>query len=410
MPRWMACYVVLGLVQSGMLPVILPLAAAPGPAAGLTYAAFALAGAAAPFIGAWSDRHRRHRLTLAGGLALAALALAAHAWSGGLAYHIATAALTGLGVASGTTVSTMFIVEVEPRPRWDAQIGVLQACIGGGQLAGLLLAGVLAVHHLDAAFLLGAGLLLAAVPCALAWAPDPVVQVDRSTLPSGPARGGEATPYGPQRSLHRVTRRAAAGLAHRPLAWFLAAWLVSYTATNGLSVMIAVAMVRGYRVPATLPTVAYAVGVGCSLLLFHWVGQWDRRFGAWRVLRAGLALRGGLVAAMVALAAMPGGGAVLPILACFGATQIVWPLLSVASNTLAVTLSPAHRAESVGLLNAATALGAALGGIVGGVLLRIGFVWLCAAVLAALAVSLLIAWHPGVRLPADRSGGSPQPG
>ncbi len=114
-PRWMLCYVLLGMVQTGMIPVILPLAAKPGPGAGLTYAAFAAAGTAAPFIGAWSDRHRRYRLTLATGLAVAALALFAHALPGGLAQHMASAALVGCGVSSASTVGTMFIVEVEPR-------------------------------------------------------------------------------------------------------------------------------------------------------------------------------------------------------------------------------------------------------------------------------------------------------
>ena len=88
----------------------------------------------------------------------------------------------------------------------------------------------------------------------------------------------------------------------------------------------------------------------------------------------------------------------LPIAICFAATQVIWPLLSVASTTLSVTLSPAHRAESVGLLNATTSLAATLGGIVGGVLLRQGFSTLCAAVLAALLAALLLAWHPRVRI------------
>ena len=398
MPRWMICYVLLGLVQSGMVPVILPLAARPGPAAGLTYAAFAAAGIAAPFIGAWSDRHRRHRLTLAGGLGAAALALIAHSLPGGLAQHMVSAALIGLGVSSASTVATMFIVEVAAEPLWDGQISALQACLGGGQLAGLLVAGALGLRHVEDAFLLGAAVLLAAVPIALAFAPDPLVKVARADLVPRPAQGGDAVAMGPQRSFHRVTWRAVAGLGHSGLAWFLAAWVVSYTATNGLSVMFAVAMVRDYHAAATWPTTAYAVGVGCSLLLYRVVGRWDTRFGPWRVLGAGLATRALLVSGLVVLAGLPSDASLLPILICFGGTQVAWPLLSVASTRLSVTLSPAHRAESAGLLNAATAVGATIGGVVGGVLLHAGFVWLCAAVLGSLVVSLLLAWHPRVRL------------
>ena len=397
-PPWMICYVLLGFVQNGMVPVILPLAASPGPAAGLTYAAFAATGIAAPFVGAWSDQHRKHRLTLACGLGLAGLALPAQALPGGIAQHVATAALVGLGVSGASTVATMLIVEVQPEPRWDGQIGALQACIGVGQLAGLLVAGLLGLRHVGGAFLLSALLLLIAVPLALAFAPNPVVEVRRPTLVPRPARGGDAAPMGPQRSLHPVTWRALAGIGHNKLTWFLAAWLVSYTATNGLSVMFAVAMVRGYHAPATLPTTAYAVGVGCSLLLYRVVGGWDTRFGSWRVFTAGIGLRALVLAGMVALAALHTDATVLPILVCFGATQVIWPLLSVSSNTLAVTLAPAHRAGSVGLLNAATSVGATIGGVFGGVLLRAGFIWLCAAVLCALLLALLLAWHPKVEL------------
>ncbi len=397
-PRWMVCYVLLGFVQSGMVPIILPLAAQPGPAAGLTYAAFAGTGIAAPFVGAWSDRHRKHRLTLACGLGLAGLALLAHMLPGGIPQRMVAAALVGLGVSSASTVGVMFIVEVEPESRWDQRIGALQACIGGGQLAGLLIAGLLGLRHVKYAFLLGAALLLIAVPLALALAPDPTVKVDRPSIAPRPSRGGDAVPMGPQRSLHPWTWRALARLGHSGLAWFLAAWLVSYTATNCLSVMFTVVMVHNYHAPATLPTTAYAIGVGCSLLLYRMVGAWDARFGAWHVLIAGLGLRALVITGMVALTALHSSATVVPVLVCFGATQVIWPLLSVASNTLAVKLSPAHRAESVGLLNAATALGATIGGIFGGILLRAGFVWLCAAVLCGLLAALLLAWHPEVRL------------
>jgi MFS family permease len=147
LPAWMACYVLLGFVQSGMVPIILPLAAPPGATAGFTYAAFAATGVAAPFVGAFSDRHRRHRSTLIIGLGLAGAALLAHSLPGGLAQHMVSAALIGLGVSAANTVATMFIVEVVPETLWDRQIGMLQGCIAAGQLVGLLLAGFLGLHH-----------------------------------------------------------------------------------------------------------------------------------------------------------------------------------------------------------------------------------------------------------------------
>jgi MFS family permease len=394
----MICYVLLSVVQYGLLPVILPLAAGPGAGSGLTYAAYAAAGIAAPFIGAWSDRRRRNRQTLALGLGLAGLALLAQIVPGGVAQHMATAALVGFGVSAASTVATMLIVEVEPRERWDQQIGALQACMGGGQLVGLIVAGQLGLEHVRTAFLFSGALLLVTVPLALALAPTPAAEVNRRTLVQRPARGGDAVPMGPQRSLHRVTRRALAEIGHNGLTWFLAAWLVSYTAMNGLTVMFAVAMVREYHASATLPTTAYAIGVACSLLLFRRVATWDTRFGAWRVLSAGLWLRALVVGGMAALAALPGGAPVVPILACFCLMQVVWPLFAVSSNSLAVTLAPAQMAESVGLLNAATSVGATIGGALAGVVLQSGFVWLCVVGLLALVLALLLAWHPMVRL------------
>jgi len=117
--------------------------------------------------------------------------------------------------------------------------------------------------------------------------------------------------------------RALAELRRSGQGWFLAAWLVSYTATNGLSVMFAVVMVRDFHTRATLPTMAYAIGVGCSLLLYRVVGGWDARFGPWRVLRWGLMMLALVVAMMVGLAALHTGATVLPILVCFGATQVI---------------------------------------------------------------------------------------
>ncbi len=398
-PPWLIAYVLLGLVQSGMIPIVLPLAAAPGATSGFTYAAFAASGVAAPFVGAWSDRHRRHRATLIAGLAIAACACLAHALPGGIAQHMATAAAIGFGVSSASTVATMFIVEVEPEARWDGLIGLLQACLSGGQLVGLLLAGVLGLRHVADALVLAALLLLLAIPVAYRYAPDPVQVVSRPNLPPRTPRSGDIGAIGAQRQLHRPTRAAFATLARNDLTRFLAAWLVSYTATNGLSVMMSVVMVRLYGAHATLETGAYALGVGLSLLIYRRVAGWDRTYGPWRVLRTGLAVRAVLIALMLVLAFAgrhAGASIVLPILLCFAGTQFVWPLLSVASTALAVTLSPARRAESVGLLNAATSLGATLGGIVGGVLLHGGFVLLCAATLAAVLVALALA-RPGAR-------------
>ena len=58
---WLVSYGLLGLTQNGLVPVLMPLLAADGGGAGLTYAAFSLLGLFAPVLGSWADRFGRHR-------------------------------------------------------------------------------------------------------------------------------------------------------------------------------------------------------------------------------------------------------------------------------------------------------------------------------------------------------------
>ncbi len=58
---WLVSYGLIGLTQSGLAPILMPLVAAGGGAAGLTYAAFSLLGLFAPVLGSWADRTGRHR-------------------------------------------------------------------------------------------------------------------------------------------------------------------------------------------------------------------------------------------------------------------------------------------------------------------------------------------------------------
>ena len=50
--------------------------------------------------------------------------------------------LAGAGTAAVATVATLFVVEFNPQDEWEPRIGWLQTFNGGGQVAGLLLAGI----------------------------------------------------------------------------------------------------------------------------------------------------------------------------------------------------------------------------------------------------------------------------
>ena len=50
---WLISYGLLGLTQSGLVPVLMPLVARHGTSAGITFATFSLPGVFAPVLGSW---------------------------------------------------------------------------------------------------------------------------------------------------------------------------------------------------------------------------------------------------------------------------------------------------------------------------------------------------------------------
>lgn len=392
---WFFAYGLLGLVQNGAAPILLPLSAGNGAKGGLIYAAWASAGLLAPVLGAWADRHGRHLTLVLGGLLLGAAPLAAFPFAQGAAEHAVLAFLGGLGVIAVSIVGSIFIVGHAPAEQWDEQIGVLQAFVSGGQIAGLLLAGACA-RLPYVAFGGAAVALLAAWPIAWRFAPrDPASVLRREVRAPAPV-GGEAAASGTQR-LHHASLRGIVSLGWLPqggLRRFLGVWLLSYTATNAVSVMFPVALTHEFGAAPILPSAAYAAGILLSLPIYRPAGHWEHRATTWGsprgLLRAGLLSRAAVLLLLGVLAWLHPSWATWPVLAGFAATQVIWPLLAVSSNTLAVTLAPTDRGESVGLLNACTALGATIGGVAGGLIATdLGFGALCgvacACVLAALA-------------------------
>jgi predicted MFS family arabinose efflux permease len=388
---WYVAYAFVGLVQNGIAPILLPLSARHGIDAGLTYSAFSLSGLAAPMLGAWTDRRQRHRSLLIGGLALAAIGIALFPLAGGIAPHLVLAAIAGLGVIAASTVGTMFIVETAPDSEWDERIGSLQGWLSAGQIAGLLTAGMLATRP-AIAFEGGAVSLLAGVWIAWRYAPRPGTRVPRAAVARRPAVGGEAGATHHQ--FHGLSLRGLRALVRPPsgpLARFLGVWMLSLAATTAVTVMLPVAMTRGYGTTALLPSAAYAVGIVISLPLYPLTGRWEARTSAWHLMQVGLTGRIGLLASLAAVGFVHAGWVVGPILAAFALTQVIWPLLAVSSNTLSVTLDPASRGEGVGLLNAGTAVAATIGGAVGGLLMQeASYAALCAvACVAVMAASII---------------------
>ncbi len=391
---WHVAYALLGFVQSGIAPILLPLSAHGGLAAGATFGAFALAGLSAPALGVWSDRTRRNRTLFVAGLLVGGIAAALAAVLPGLGWRLLLAFAIGLGTMAASTTGTMLAVETTPRAEWDAQIGALQSWAAGGQVAGLLVAGALATTHPEAAFLAAAAALLIAGPLAWFTAPLPAASVPRGGVPPRPAPGGEAASASPARHLHQAGHHgieAMRAAAASPLGHFLGVWLLSYTATNAVSVLFPVAMLHEFRANSSAAAIAYAAGIMASLMLYRYAAAMDANSGARTTLRVGLLGRGAALGAMAAIGVWQGAGtewAVWARLGLFATTQAIWPLLNVSSNSLAVTLHPSDRGESLGLLNATSSAGSVLGSLAGGAVVQFaGFPALCAIAVAAVGIS-----------------------
>jgi len=128
-------------------------------------AAVSLGGLSGPLWGGLADRYRLHRWLLAGGLLVTALGLALLPFTSGVPAWAGLALLESIGTAAAATVANLFVVELHPQSEWDRRIGWLQTFYGGGQVAGLLAAGVLSSVGFRAGLLTAAGLVaLAVVP------------------------------------------------------------------------------------------------------------------------------------------------------------------------------------------------------------------------------------------------------
>ena len=124
---WFLAYACLGVVQGGMLPLLLPLSAGGSTHAGAIVGVMNLAGITAPFWGHLADRHGLHRQVLLAGMLAALVALLLMPTPLGLPLKTLCAAVLGVGFAASNTVAKMFIVEVRPREEWDARIGAAGA-------------------------------------------------------------------------------------------------------------------------------------------------------------------------------------------------------------------------------------------------------------------------------------------
>ncbi len=372
---WYVSYALLGAAAAGMLPILLPVAVARTSVAsqvGLVMAAFSFGGLSAPLWGRLADARRMHRALLVGGLACTAATSVLFPFFPEPSARIVLALLQGMGIAAASTTANLFIVEAHPRPEWDSRIGWLQTFYGGGQVAGLLLAGLFAQTGINAG-LIAAGALaaVAVVPAALGAPRLPPAPVARRPALTHPVRHAEWPASSPQRMYHHATARALSLLGSPGNALsglFLFGWFISFAGSAAFFSLYPIVMQRNYGVSPGLSSAGFAVSAGLGLLLYAPAGRWSSRGRPQTVLRAGIGVRAAAYALLWLLAVSRGPGAGWPALGLFLIVVLAWSALSVAATAFVASLyeKAGSEGEGLGIFNAVTALAGVAGAAGGG--------------------------------------------
>jgi DHA1 family tetracycline resistance protein-like MFS transporter len=370
---WYLVYAIMGLVVAGLVPVLIPLAVGRSGSAGqvgLVVAAVSLGGLTSPLWGSLADRYRVHRGLLAGGMLVACLGLAAFPFTSQTALWVLLAMLAGLGSASAATVANLFVVEAHPKAEWDDRIGWLQTFYGVGQVAGLLLAGVLTRIDLHIGLLAAAGLSAAAAILGWLTTKTPPAQPGPKAVLLHPAKHAESAISSPQRLFHAPKwpgRENLGRTLRSPYGIFLIVWLLAFAGPAAVFSQYPLFMQKVFGVTPDSSSVAFAIIAGLGLALYTPAGNWSNHYGPQRILRLSLGLRLLAFAAMLGLVFLPGSGTVgwLALLA-FAFVVWAWSLMSVSGTDLAARLSPAGEGQGLGIFNAMTAVASILGALLGG--------------------------------------------
>jgi MFS family permease len=414
---WFVSYALLGAVSSGLIPILLPLMMVhllPHELAAVGYVigAFNLGALSSPLWGRWADEKKAFRLIFCGGLLLELLAMSLFPMAANLGVWLFLALLMGAGSAAVSTCATLLIVDFYPPEQWTSRIGWLQTFNGGGQVAGLLLAGAFAAIGYKFGLWMGAGLLLAAIVMGLIFLPRssrgsmapeeamlPGVNLDFESL----ARFArvELIGGGMLKHFHLLN---IAGLKSIPrllptrFGRFLISWFFLFLGVSGFFAYFPIFLKQSFGVRPATTSLTYAVAAGAGIALYNLAGIWAQKSGAQKIYFYGRMLRfSGFVLLLVPLLIHKLPGADLLALLGFAAVVLAWPVLSVTGTELTSELSPISQGAAQGLNNAANAVGTVMGTYLAGWLVHVaGYQSIPIMALIGLTLSVFVdtSFHP----------------
>lgn len=401
---WYVAYLVLGLINSGMLPFLLPLAMAERgqdlDSIAYVIGAFNAGALPAPLLGILAERQRLFRPVFFGGFLFLSLALVGLTMTSNLVLWTLLVLVAGFGVGAVATVAPLFVVDFTAQDEWEPRIGWLQSFNGAGQLIGLLIVGAVAAGTLAYGFWLAAACSLLAVAVGQVGLPvDGHRQHDRlprlawseamRAVQPAPATGGLL-----QHSHHlqeaALRRLPATGLSAFTL--FLLAWGAVNLGVAPFFAYYPLMMSQSYGVAPTTTAWLYALAAAVGIGLFTYSGRMAKRFGPRQVFRVGLATRGLGFAVLGVLGFFPMFlGSYVAAISAFVVAMLAWPVLSVAGTGLAARLTPVGEGAAMGMLAAVGAVATVVGSFAGGPLVEaFGYRVVPLAALAGLAMAELL--------------------
>ncbi len=380
---WYLAYSILGLITSGMLPFLMPLLvlSTTGEPGNVAYVigAYNIGLLAAPLMGKLAQRYQLFRSVFFGGFIALTLGLGAATQTSAFGSWVPLALLCGLGAGAVATVAPLFVIDFAPTEEWDARIGWLQSFSGGGQLAGLLIAGLIAQGPLAYGFWVAAGLSALAILVGHFGLPSDK-QRHRMRLPplawsrlmsgiqSGPPFGGLLHhSHNLQGAAWRSLPKSLGGAFGR----FLLAWAVIHFGVSPFVAYYPLIMHDIYSIAPATTAVLYALAAAVGIGLFVLAGRAAQQYGARLIFRLGLALRMAGFGVLAALALVFPLSEPAVAMVGFILVMLAWPVLSVSGTGLAARMgSHVGEGAAMGLLAASSAIATLLGIVLTGPLVE----------------------------------------
>jgi len=344
LPPWLSGYALIGLVVSGIVPILIPLSMDPKGevAVGAVVAAFYLGTLAAPLFGSLADRTGTQRVVFIASFPIIAAASAVFGLVDGTVARFVCMLVAGAGAGAAQTTASMFIVEGRPRSEWGERMGWMRLAFGIGQVAGLAVAAWFA-HRLEAGWIvvgviMACGTILGAL-----------------RLP----RIAKAAPSSETAARHTVRDAVLSQFGV-----FLACWLFAMIGLMTFYNVVPLILRAAFDVDPSTTSLVFLAGSAVGAVFYPVCGNLDHRIGSARLLAIGI---GTTLIGFVILASATllhgAAGAVLGSLALV-LVATVYPFQYVGATLLAAEIAPGGEGSAMGLFNSGVAAGAVIGAIV----------------------------------------------